>query len=196
MPNALNTDAQKIIFTEARSHHAWDSWPITDAELNAIYELMKWGPTSVNSAPGRFLMVRSEAAKARLYPALMESNIPQVKAASVSIVVAFDTQFFERLDKLWPAFDAKPYFTGDAKLAADTAFRNSSMQGAYLMIAARALGWDICALSGFDNAKVDEAFFAGTDWRSNFIINIGRGREEGLFPRGPRLDFAEASRIV
>lgn len=198
MASALNDSAQKILFTEARSHHAWEKQAIRDDEIKAIYDLMKWGPTSVNAAPGRFLMVRSDEAKEKLYPALMESNVPQVKDASLTVIVAFDSEFYQKLDKLWPAYDVKPYFAGEAnaKMALDTAFRNSSMQGAYFMLAARALGWDICALSGFDNAKVDEAFLEGTNWKSNFIINIGRGRSEGLFARGPRLEFDEAAKVV
>jgi 3-hydroxypropanoate dehydrogenase len=184
------------LFTEARTHHAWEQRDVSDELLNELFDLAKWGPTSLNSLPARFLFVKSKAAKAKLAPALAESNVSQVVAAPVTVVVAYDEKFYDELPTLFPAFDAKQLFVANPTLSQETAFRNGSLQGAYLMLAARALGLDIGPMSGFDNAKVDEAFFKGTSWKSNFLCNIGYGDPEKLFPRGPRLSFEQAGRIV
>ncbi|MDC0678371.1 malonic semialdehyde reductase [Sorangium atrum] len=189
MKKILAPDALEQLFTEARSYHDWTDQDVTEDDLKTIYELFKWGPTSVNSMPARFLNIRSNEAKEKLYPALMETNRRQVKRAPATIIVAYDEKFYERLDELWPAFDVKPYFTSNLQMSHETAFRNSSLQGAYLMLAARALGFDVGPLSGFDNALVDELFFKGTSLKSNFICMIGHGKPEGLYPRGPRLDY-------
>ncbi|WP_437999321.1 malonic semialdehyde reductase [Sorangium sp. So ce185] len=196
MTKILPPEALRQIFTEARSYHDWTEQDVTDDDLKAIYELFKWGPTSVNSMPARFLNIRSKEAKEKLYPALMESNRRQVERAPATIVIAYDERFYERLDELWPAFDVKPYFTSNLQLSYETAFRNSSLQGAYLMLAARALGFDVGPLSGFDNALVDEAFFKDTSLRSNFICMVGHGRPEGLYPRGPRLSYETSVRTI
>lgn len=198
MKTPVSAEAIKQLFTEARSYHSWSDKPVSDAMLRELYEVFKWGPTSVNANPARFLAVRSEEQKAKLITTMGENNAKQVLAAPVTIVVAYDEQFHQKLDTLFPAYDVKPYFAGDAnaKVAYDTAFRNSSFQGAYLMLAARALGLDVGPLSGFDNAKVDELFLKGTTWKSNFLCMVGFGTQEGLYPRGPRLEFGEAVKIV
>jgi 3-hydroxypropanoate dehydrogenase len=161
-----------------------------------VFDLAKWAPTSVNSLPARFLFVKSQAAKAKLIPALAESNVPQVAQAPVTVIVAYDERFFDELPTLFPAFDAKSMFASNPALSEQTAFRNGSLQGAYFMLAARALGLDVGPMSGFDNAKVDEAFFKGTSWKSNFLCNVGYGDAEKLFPRGPRLSFEQACKIA
>ena len=184
------------LFTDARTHHAWQQRDVSDELLTQVFDLAKWAPTSVNSLPARFLFVKSQAAKAKLIPALAESNVPQVAQAPVTVIVAYDERFFDELPTLFPAFDAKSMFASNPALSEQTAFRNGSLQGAYFMLAARALGLDVGPMSGFDNAKVDEAFFKGTSWKSNFLCNVGYGVPDKLFPRGPRLDFKQACRIV
>ena len=196
MNQALSTEVLQQLFTEARTHHAWKNQDVPNELLHSLYELTKWGPTSLNSSPMRILFIKSNEQKEKLYPALMGSNIEQVKAAPVVAIVSFDEKFFNELPTLFPAFDARPMFTSNPAASESTAFRNSSLQGAYLMLAARALGLDVCPMSGFDNAKVDEAFFKGTSWRSNFICNIGYGDTSKLYPRGPRLSFEQVCKIV
>lgn len=184
------------LFTDARTHHAWQQRDVSDELLHQVFELAKWAPTSLNSLPARFLFVKSETAKAKLIPALSASNVPQVVAATVTVVIAYDEKFYDQLPRLFPSFDARPLFAANAALSQETAFRNGSLQGAYLMMAARALGLDVGPMSGFDNAMVDDAFFKETSWKSNFLCNIGYGDPSQLFPRGPRLTFEQAGRIV
>lgn len=193
---ALSTSALSQLFTDARSFHRWTNEPVPESALLDLYDLFKWGPTSVNANPGRVVFVRTEEAKRRLYPALMESNVEQVRNAPVTAIVCYDEAFTSKLPELFPHFDAKPLFDADPKLTYDTAFRNSSLQGAYLILAARALGLDVCPMSGFDNAKVDAEFLQGTQWRSNLLCVLGHGDTSGLYPRGPRVDFVEACQIV
>jgi 3-hydroxypropanoate dehydrogenase len=195
MNTAITQEALQQLFTLARTHHAWLDKPVSDAQLQDIYDLAKWGPTRLNSLPMRIVFVKSQAAKDKLMPALMGSNPAQVKAAPVTAIIAYDEKFYDELPTLFPAFDAKPMFVGNAVYSEQTAFRNSSLQGAYFMLAARALGFDVGPMSGFDNAKVDEAFFQGTSWKSNFICNVGYGDAGKLYPRGPRLDFEAVCRI-
>jgi 3-hydroxypropanoate dehydrogenase len=192
---SLTKEALAQVFTDARSHHAWLPLPVNDALLKEIYEIGKWGPTSLNANPARLVFLKSNQAKEKILPALMGSNLDQVRSAPVTVIVASDEKFFDHLPKLFPAFDARPMFAGNQELSESTAFRNSSLQGAYFLLAARSLGLDVCPMSGFDNAKVDEAFFAGTSWKSNFIFTMGYGDAEKLYPRGPRLDFEEACRV-
>ena len=193
----LNSELQKLIFTEARSHHAWKPDAVTDAQLHELYELGKWGPTSANTQPARLIFVRGEAAQAKLLACLMPGNVDQIKAAPVTVIVAQDLEFYEQLPKQMAAIpNAREWFAGNEAVIQSTAFRNSSLTGAYMMVAARALGLDVCPMSGFDNAKVDEAFLAGTKWKSNFIFALGHGDTPKLYPRGPRLTFEEACRIV
>ena len=195
--NFLNKDGRELLFTQARTHHAWQPKPVSEAVLKELYELAKWGPTSLNAAPARIVFVTTDAAKEKLYPALMGSNVEQVRQAPVTAIIAQDLKFYEQLPKLMPAIPgAKSFFEGNEKFTHETALRNSSLQGAYLLMAARALGLDTGPMSGFDNAKVDEAFFKGTDWKSNFIMTLGYGEPTKLYPRGPRLPFEEACKIA
>lgn len=196
MPEPVSIDVQKQLFLDARTHKGWQKRDVSDDLLRQLHELAKWGPTSVNSLPMRVAFVKSAGAKAKLAPALMGSNVQQVAAAPVTAIVAYDSKFYDHLPTLMPAFDAKSQFVKDEELAKVTAFRNGSLQGAYLMIAARALGLDVGPMSGFDNEKVDDAFFKDSSWKSNFICNIGYGDHSKLYPRGPRLNFDIAARIL
>ena len=186
------------IFRQARTHNGF-SGPVSDAQLREVYELMKWGPTTMNTQPVRIVFVRSPEAKERLRPVLSPGNLDKTMAAPVTAIIAYDLRFWEYLPRTFPnrpqAIDG---FKGDDKLAANecTAFRNGSLQGAYFIIAARALGLDCGPMSGFDNARVDAAFFPDGRWKSNFLCNLGRGDPAKVFPRNPRLSFEEACRIA
>ena len=193
-----DTKALDVVFRQARTHSAL-AGPVTDEQLRALYELAKWGPTTLNSQPGRFVFVRSKEAKEKLAPALTPGNLDKTMAAPVTVIVAYDLVFHERLPRTFPHRpEANKAFMGEEKLAHTerTALRNSSLQGAYLIIAARALGMDCGPMSGFDNAKVDAAFFPDGRWKSNFLCNLGRGDPAKLMPRNPRLTFEKACRIV
>src|SRR5262245_4399519 len=194
--NPLSKDALEQIFTNARTHSAWLPEPVTDDLLAEVYDLMKFGPTSANSSPARILFVKSPEAKAKLLPCLAAGNAAQTKAAPVTAIIAQDMEFYEKLPKLFPFADARSWFVGNKSFAEATAFRNSSLQGAYFIIAARALGLDCGPMSGFDNGKVDEVFFHSTSWRSNFICNLGYGDANKLRPRPPRLEFNETCKIL
>ncbi len=184
------------IFRDARTHNVWTDQPVSDDDLRAVFDLMKWGPTSANCSPGRFVFVRSPAAKERLKPALSSGNRDKTMAAPATAIVAYDPRFYDKLPRLFPHVDARPWFTGNEALATETAFRNSTLQGAYFIIAARALGIDCGPMSGFDRDKVDAEFLAGYGWKSNFLINLGHGDPDKLMPRNPRLDFDEACLIL
>jgi 3-hydroxypropanoate dehydrogenase len=164
--------------------------------LHKLYDLAKLGPTSANSSPARFVFVKSPESKERLMQCVMPLNVEKIKAAPVTAIIALDSAFYEHLPRLFPHADMKSFFTGNKSFAEETAFRNSSLQGAYLIIAARALGWDVGPMSGFDKGKLDEAFFKNTTWKSNFICNIGYGDSSKLHPRLTRLTFEEACKIV
>jgi 3-hydroxypropanoate dehydrogenase len=193
----ISKEALDQIFFNARSHHAWLDRPVADEQLKRLYELLKHGPTSLNTSPARIVFIKSEAQRAKLLPALMGSNVDQVKAAPVTAIVAHDLEFYEKLSKLAPVVEnARSWFAGNTAVIESTAFRNGSLQGAYLIIAARALGLDVCPMSGFDNGKVDELFFKGTPCKSNFICTLGYGDAAKVKPRWPRLDFSEACRII
>jgi 3-hydroxypropanoate dehydrogenase len=182
-----------LLFKEARTHNKWHDKSISDETLHALYDILKCGPTSANSSPARFVFVRTKEGKEKLAPALSSGNTEKTMAAPVTVIVAYDPRFYEKLPKLFPHnADAVSWFTSNDALAATTAFRNGTLQGAYLMIAARSMGLDIGAMSGFDNDKVDAAFFADSGWRSNFLCNLGYGDPAGLFNRSPRLSFDEA----
>jgi 3-hydroxypropanoate dehydrogenase len=183
------------LFRSARTHNKWQDRPVPDGTLQELYDLLKWGPTSANSMPARFVFLRTPEGKAKLKPALSAGNTEKTMSAPVVAIVAHDLKFYDRLPYLFPHADARSWFAGSERLAETTAFRNGTLQGAYLLIAARSLGLDTGPMSGFDNAKVDEAFFAGTDWRSNFLVNLGYGDPSGLFDRSPRLSFDEACRL-
>ncbi|HEY9148840.1 MAG TPA: malonic semialdehyde reductase [Gammaproteobacteria bacterium] len=191
----LSDAALDQLFREARSYNAWQDRAVSDAQLQQIYELMKWGPTSANSSPARIVFVKSEAAKARLKPCLNEGNVEKSMSAPVVAIIAMDMEFYEKLPKLFPHTDARSWFAGNEAKIQENAMRNSSLQGAYLMLAARALGLDCGPMSGIDYAKMDETFFPDGKVKTNFICAIGYGSQEKLYPRGPRLDFDEACRI-
>ncbi len=183
-----------LLFREARTHNKWSDRPVSDETLQELYDTLKFGPTSANSSPARFVFVRSKEGKQRLAPALSSGNTEKTMTAPVTVIVAYDPKFYEKLSTLFPHNqDAASWFTSNDSLAATTAFRNGTLQGAYLILAARALGLDTGAMSGFDNAKVDEAFFADNGWRSNFLVNLGYGDASGVFNRSPRLAFHEAA---
>jgi nitroreductase len=186
----------EVLFDNARTHNGFAAEPIPEATLHQLYDMLKWGPTSANSSPARFVFVTSPAAKEKLLGAVSPGNFEKTKAAPVTVIVGMDTEFFEKLPKLFPHADAKSWFVGNQPMIDATAFRNSSLQGGYLIIAARALGLDCGPMSGFDAAKVDAAFFAGTKVKTNFIVNLGKGDASKLFSRSPRLSFEEACTIV
>lgn len=196
MSQILDAAALDQLFLAARTQNAFTDQPVSDAQLHALYELVKWGPTAANGAPARFVFVKSAQAKARLKPALSGNNLDKTMAAPVTVIVAHDLDFHEHLPALFPHADAKAWFDGPQAARVEAAFRNGSLQGAYLVLAARALGLDAGPMSGFDNALVDEAFFAGTSIKSNFLVNLGHGDPAGLFPRLPRLSFDQAARIA
>ena len=184
-------------FLEAHTHNAWQDKPVPDALLHRLYELLRMAPTSANNSPARIVFVQSKSAKEKLLPALMEGNRAKTMAAPVTALIGYDLHFYDQLGKLFPnAPDAASWFNKDEQTAFTNAFRNGTLQGAYLILAARALGLDCGPMSGFDNAKVDELFFAGTNVKSNFLCNLGYGDPKGVYPRNPRLSFDEACRIV
>jgi len=196
MREILSEVALDQLFREARTLNAWLPKEVSDEQLHQLYELAKFGPTSANSSPMRVVFVKSKAAKEKLSPFLSEGNRAKTMAAPVTAIIAQDHEFYEKLPQLFPHADARSWFAGNQPAIDTTAFRNATLQGAYVIIAARALGLDCGAMSGFDNAGVDAAFFAGTPVRSNFLINIGYGdASRDLFPRSPRLTFDEACRI-
>jgi 3-hydroxypropanoate dehydrogenase len=191
----MNISTEQL-FTEARTQNGYLPTPVPDTQLQALYDLLKWGPTSANSSPARFVFVRSEEAKARLLPCMAPGNQVKVAQAPVTVIVGMDMLFFDKLPQLFPHTDARAWFVGNAPMIEATAFRNSSLQGAYLIMAARALGLDCGPMSGFDSAKVDAAFWAGTAVRCNFICTLGHGDASKLMPRSPRLAFAEACTLA
>jgi 3-hydroxypropanoate dehydrogenase len=188
----LDSAALALLFTEARSHNGWTAEPVTDAQLRQIYALARMGPTSANCSPARFVFVRTPEGKQRLAPALSKGNLGKTMAAPVTVIAAWDRRFYDKLPALFPHADARSWFTGSPEAAHETAFRNASLQAGYLLLAARAAGLDAGPMSGFDKAKVDAAFFEGTDWSANFLINLGHGDATKVFSRLPRLDFEEA----
>lgn len=190
-------EAIKQLFTEARSFSFWLPQDVTDQQLREVYDLLKWGPTSANSCPARFVFVRSGPEKDKLIACLAKGNVEKVKTAPVTAIIAWDERFYDHLPTLFPHSPAmREMFASNPELAGSTAFRNSALQGAYFMMAARAAGLDCGPMSGFDNQKLDQAFFAGTSWKSNFICALGHGDRGKLYPRGPRLAFDEACKIV
>jgi len=193
---ALNQDVLDQLFVEARTQNAWLEKPVPVELLKAVWDLAKMGPTSANCSPARIVFVVSAEAKERLKPCLIKGNVEKTMAAPVTAIIGQDMKFYDRLGELFPHTDARPWFAGNDAVIQATAFRNSTLQGAYFMLAARALGLDCGPMSGFDEAAVDEAFFAGTDVKSNFLCNIGTGSGEDIFPRSPRLAFDDACSVV
>jgi 3-hydroxypropanoate dehydrogenase len=194
-PSVLDDKALDQLFREARTHWTWQDRPVPDAKLEEIYNLLKFAPTSANSSPARFVFVRTAEGKAKLKQALSPGNVEKTMLAPVTAIVAYDTAFYDKLPFLFPYADARSWFAGNPAFAETSAFRNGTLQGAYLMLAARAAGLDVGAMSGFDNAKLDELFFAGTTWKSNFLVNIGYGDAKDPYTRAPRLSFDEACRV-
>jgi len=193
----LDGSALDQIFRAARTQNGFLDQPVADSQLHELYELLKWAPTSNNSSPARFLFLRTRESKERLRPALSPGNVEKTLSAPVTAIIATDEAFFEKLPQLLPHNPrATEVYKSDPSLAESTAFRNATLQGAYLLIAARAIGLDCGPMSGFDNARVDAEFFAGTNIRSNFLCNLGIGDPAKLFPRSPRLTFEEACRLL
>jgi len=211
MKDSLPEEALDQLFRTARTYNGWLDKPVTDDTLRRIYDLMKWGPTSANGSPARFIILRSREAKERLRPALAPGNIDKTMSAPVTIIIAYDLLFFGKLARLFPLNPAMgALFAANPQLVEVTAKRNSSLQGAYFIIAARALGLDCGPMSGFDNAKLDEEFFGigkqcedceqeffpAGHVKSNFLCNLGYGDASKVYPRGPRLDFSEACTLL
>lgn len=197
MSNELNAAALDQLFRLARTRNGWTDRPVSDEQIRELYDLVKLGPTSANSCPARFVWIRTAEGKARLGALVSQTNRPKVLAAPVTVIVGYDLDFADRLPELFPAKGKKMKETfRDPALAQPTAFRNSSLQGGYLILAARALGLDTGPMSGFDNARVDAEFFPGTNIKSNFMCSLGYGSDEHLFPRNPRLSFDEAGKFA
>ena len=192
----LDQKALDTLFTEAHTHNGWLDKPVPDDLLRRLWDLVKMAPTASNSLPARIVFVRSKEAKEKLKPALSPGNADKTMAAPVCAILAYDLEFFELLPKLYPQVDMKKNFVGKPEAAMTAAFRNGSMQGGYFILAARALGLDCGPMSGFDNAKVDEAFFPGGKVKSNFLCNIGYGDAAKIRPRNPRLAFDEACTLA
>jgi 3-hydroxypropanoate dehydrogenase len=195
MTTVLDAASLSQLFTDARTHSQWQDKPVEEATLEAIWDLAKMGPTSANCSPARIVFVSSPAAKERLKPCLAEGNVDKTMAAPVTAIIAHDMVFYDRLPELFPPADMRSYFAGNDDLIASTAFRNASLQGAYFIIAARAMGLDCGPMSGFDHDAIDAAFFADSEVKSNFLCNLGYGDAAGLYPRSPRLSFADACRV-
>jgi 3-hydroxypropanoate dehydrogenase len=197
MSNLLAGDGLDLIFRAARTHSVWLDKPVDDSLLKQVYDLARMGPTSANMCPMRIVFVKSPEAKEKLKPALAPGNVDKTMKAPVTAIIAMDVHFYEKLPRLFPHTDARSWFKDlPEKVLEYTALRNSSLQGAYFIIAARSLGLDCGPMSGFDNAKVDEAFFAGTTVKSNFLCNLGYGDPSKLHPRSPRLEFGEACQVI
>ena len=196
MTDRLTDASLDQLFRTARTRNGWSPEAIPEALLREVYDIAKWGPTSANASPARFVFAVSEAAKARLAPYLSNGNRIKTMAAPVTVIIGYDLAFAAHLPQLFPHDPTAGSWFADPELAYSTAFRNGTLQGAYLMLAARALGLDCGPMSGFDNAGVDAEFFAGTTVKSNFLCNIGHGTDENLFARSPRLSFEAACSIL
>jgi len=196
MAGTIDANALSQLFLDARTHNAWKSDAVTDAQLRELVDLMKMCPTSANCSPARIQFLRSSEAKERLKPFLSEGNVDKTMAAPVVAIIGFDLEFYDHLPKLFPHADAKSWFVGDTQKIYDTAFRNGTLQGAYFIMAARAIGLDTGAMSGFDSAGVDAEFFAGTQIKSNFLCNLGIGDPAAIFDRSPRFDFDDIAKII
>jgi 3-hydroxypropanoate dehydrogenase len=193
--STLPDAALQQLFTQARTQNGWLDTPVADDTLRALYDLLKWGPTSANCSPARFVFVRSDEARQRLAACVSAGNAPKVRQAPVTVIIGMDMAFYDQLPQLFPHADARPWFAGKPDVIDATALRNSSLQGAYLMLAARSLGLDCGPMSGFDAVKLDAAFWAGTTVRTNFICSLGHGDPGKVFGRSPRLAFDVACRL-
>jgi len=193
---SLNNQALEQLFLNARTHNGWQDKPVSEDLLKQLYDLIKFAPTSANALPARFLFLTSKEAKNKLKPFLMEGNIEKTMQAPVTVIIGYDLTFYNHLPFLFPHVDAKAWFEGNEALIEETAFRNSSLQGGYLIMAARALGLDCGAMSGFDKEKVAQTFFPDGKIKANFLCNLGYGDPEKLYPRNPRLNFEQACQIL
>jgi 3-hydroxypropanoate dehydrogenase len=196
LQHAISDEALDQLFRTARSQNKWLPKPVPATLIQAVYDLLRMAPTSANCSPARFVFVTTDEGRARLKPHVLPNNVSKVMTAPVTVIIGHDLAFYERLPELFPHTDAKAWFVGNDQLIQTTAFRNGSLQGAYLMLAARSLGLDCGPMSGFNNAGVDEEFFPNSTVRSNFICGLGYGDPSGVFPRSPRLSFDEACKIV
>ncbi len=196
MPHHLDTAAQHLLFNDARTQNAWLPTPVAPATLHALYDLMKYGPTSVNCSPMRVIFITTAEGRARLKPHLAEGNVEKTMSAPVTAIIAHDLEFWKHLPKLFPHTDARPWFEGKEDHTFTTAFRNGTLQGGYFILAARAVGLDCGPMSGFNNDGVDAEFFAGTRVKSNFLCNLGHGDASKVFPRSPRFEFGEICSII
>lgn len=192
----LDNAALATLFTEARTHNGWQNKPVSDELCQQIYHLAKWGATSANCSPARIVFVKSTAEKEKLVACVSPGNQEKTKTAPVTAIIGMDMEFYEKLPQLFPHTDARSWFVGNQALIDSTAFRNSSLQGAYFMLAARALGLDCGPMSGFEADKINAAFFPNSKVKVNFICSLGYGDASKLFPRSPRLSFEEACRII
>ena len=192
----LDKAALDTLFTAARTHNGWQDKPVSDALCQQIFELAKWGATSANCSPARIVFVKSAAEKEKLVACMAPGNQEKTRLAPVTAIIGMDMEFYEKLPKLFPHADARSWFVGNQAMIDATAFRNSSLQGAYVMLAARALGLDCGPMSGFDGDKINAAFFAGSSVKVNFVCSIGYGDAAKLYPRSPRLTFEEACKII
>ncbi len=196
MPTRLSDDALATLFLEARTHNTWSDRAVSRQLLEEVWNVARMGATSANCSPARIVFVTTPTGREMLKPCLSPGNLAKTMAAPVTAIIGQDMKFYDRLPELFPHEDARSWFAGKPDVIAATAFRNSTLQGAYLMLAARAMGLDCGPMSGFDAAKIDRTFFADSDVKSNFLCNIGYGTPEGLHPRGPRLAFDDACRVV
>lgn len=196
MHHAISDDALDQLFRTARSQNKWQDRPVSPTLLHALYDLLRMGPTSANSSPARFVFVTTAEGRARLKPHLSPGNVNKVMTAPVTVIVGVDFKFYDKLPQLFPHTDARSWFAGNERLIETTAFRNGTLQGGYLIMAARAVGLDCGPMSGFSNEGVDREFFAGTSVKSNFICGLGYGDPSGVFARSPRLSFDEACQVV
>lgn len=196
MTKALDQAAFEQLFLEARTQNAWKEGEVSDETLRRLFDIVKMGPTSANCSPARYVFVKSPEAKERLKPHLSGGNLEKTMSAPVTVIIANDMEFYDHLPKLFPHTDAKSWFTSNDDLIRETAFRNATLQGGYMIIAARALGLDCGPMSGFDQAGVDEEFFKGTTYKSNFLLNLGHGDPSALFPRSPRFEFDDVASIL
>ena len=197
MTKILSDEGMDLLLREAHTAQAWTDQPVDEQTVRALYNLVSWGPTSANCAPARYVFISSDAGKERLKPCLSENNLDRVLAAPVAVLIGYDTHFYELLPKLFPLMpEAKNWYTGNEQLVQDTAFRNSTLQGGYFILAARALGLDTAPMSGFDNAAADAEFFPDGQIKSNFLCSIGHSDASADLPRGPRLDFDEACQLI
>ena len=193
----VSDESLDILFRNARTFNAWQDKPVSDVTLHALFDLLKMAPTSANCSPARFIFVKGKEAKEKLKPSLAAGNIDKTMTAPVTAIIINDYKFYDHLPKLFPHTDARAWFVGNQKMIDDTAFRNGTLQGAYLMMAARSLGLDCGPMSGFDADAVKQAFFADKpDWHANFLCNIGYGDATGMHPRSPRFDFSDVCEIV